>query len=80
MTASIRIKADDARRLKNDTAFTSFLQEVRDDQVRVFMTSGASDVEAREEAYGIVRALEQIEMKLDAAMTAETFLDRKEGK
>lgn len=80
MTTNIRIKADDARRLKSDTAFTSFLQEVRDDQVRVFMTSGASDVEAREEAHGIVRALEQIEMKLDAAMTAETFLDRKKGK
>lgn len=80
MTTDIRIKADEARRLRNDTAFSTFVQEVRDDQVRVFMTSGASDVEAREEAHGIVRALEQIEMKLDAAMTAEAFLDRKKGK
>ena len=80
LTANIRIQADEARRLKSDTAFTSFLQEVRDDQVMVFTTSGASDVEAREAAHGIVRALEKIEMKLDAAITAETFLDRKEGK
>jgi hypothetical protein len=80
MTTDIRIKADEARRLKNDSAFSAFLQEVRDDQVTVFMTSGASDVEAREEAHGIVRALEQIEMKLDAAITAEAFLDRKKGK
>lgn len=80
MTTDIRIKADEARRLRNDTAFSTFVQAVRDDQVRVFMTSGASDVEAREEAHGIVRALEQIEMKLDAAMTAEAFLDRKKGK
>ena len=80
MTADIRIKADEARRLRNDTAFSNFVQEVRDDQVRVFMTREASDVEAREEAHGIVRALEQIEMKLDAAMTAEAFLDRKKGK
>ena len=80
MTTDIRIKADEARRLRHDTAFSNFLQEVRDDQVRVFMTSGASDVEAREEAHGIVRALEQIEMKLDAASTAEAFLDRKKGK
>ena len=80
MTTEIRIKADEARRLKGDTAFSTFLQEVREDQVMVFMTSGASDVEVREEAHGIVRALEQIEIKLDAAITAEAFLDRKKGK
>jgi ribosomal protein S9 len=56
------------------------VQEVRDDQIRVFTTSGASDVEAREAAHGIIRALNQIETKLDAAITAETFLDRKQRK
>ena len=80
MSADIRIKADEARRLKADTAFMSFVQEVRDDQIKVFTTSVASDVEAREAAHGIIRALNQIEMKLDAAITAETFLDRKQRK
>ena len=80
MTADIRIKADEARRLRADTAFLTFMQGVRDDQIRVFTDSVASDVEAREEAHAIMRALNQIEMNLDAALTAETFLDRKEGK
>ena len=80
MTTEIRIKADEARRLKADTAFMSFVQEVRDDQIKVFTDSGASDVEAREAAHGIILALNQIEMKLDAAITAETFLDRRQRK
>ena len=80
MSTEIRIKADEARRLKADTAFLSFVQGVRDDQIKVFTDSVASDVEAREAAHGIIRALNQIEMKLDAAITAETFLDRKQRK
>mgnify|MGYP007057084996 CR=1 FL=1 len=80
MRTEIRIKADEARRLKNDSAFSAFMQDVRDDQIKVFTTSTASDVEAREAAHGIIRALNQIEMKLEAAMTAETFLDRKQRK
>ena len=80
MTTEIRIKADEARRLKADTAFMSFVQGVRDDQVKVFTDSAASDVEAREAAHGIICALKQIEMKLDAAITAETFLDRRQRK
>lgn len=80
MSTEIRIKADEARRLKADTAFLSFVQGVRDDQIKVFTDSVASDVEAREEAHAIMRALNLIEMKLDAALTAETFLDRKQRK
>tara|TARA_R110000787_G_scaffold12816_2_gene41011 strand:- start:176 stop:418 length:243 start_codon:yes stop_codon:yes gene_type:complete len=80
VTTEIRIKADEARRLKADTAFMSFVQEVRDDQIKVFTDSVASDVEAREAAHGIILALNQIEMKLDAAVTAETFLDRRQRK
>jgi len=80
VTTEIRIKADEARRLKSDSAFMSFVQEVRDDQIKVFTTSAASDVEAREAAHGIILALNQIEMKLNAATTAETFLDRKQRK
>ena len=80
MTTETRIKADEARRLKADSAFSAFVQDVRDEQMRLFANSGAADVAAREEAHGIIRALNQIEMKLDAAITAETFLDRKQRK
>ena len=80
MTTEIRIEADEARRLKNDTAFKQFMQSVRENQMQVFASSGAADVAAREEAHAIMRALNQIEIKLDAAIQAEKFLDRKQRK
>ena len=66
--------------MKSDSAFSAFVQDVRDEQMRLFANSGAADVAVREEAHAIMRALNQIEMKLDAAVTAETFLDRKQRK
>jgi len=80
MTTEIRIKADEARRLKSDSAFSAFVKEVRDDQIKVFTSSGVADVAAREEAHAILRALNMIEVRLDAATTAETLLDRKQRK
>jgi len=73
---SIRIQADEAKRLKNDTAFQQFVQDVRDVQISIFANSTASEVEQREEAHAIMRALNQIEMQLDAAIAAERMLDR----
>ena len=78
MTTEVRIAADDAERLKNDTAFTQFVEDVRNEQIRLFTTSDAQDVEQREEAHAILRALNKIEVQLDAAIAAKTLLDRKE--
>ena len=80
MTTEIRIEADEARRLKNDTAFKQFMQSVRENQMQVFASSEAADVAAREEAHAMIRALNQIEVTLDAALAAETLLDRKQRK
>ena len=73
---SIRIQADEAKRLKNDTAFQQFVQDVRDVQIGIFTNTTAQEVEQREEAHAIMRALNQIEMQLDAAIAAERMLDR----
>ena len=78
MTTEIRIAADDAERLKNDTAFMQFVKDVRNEQIRLFTTSAAQDVEQREEAHAILRALNKIEGQLDAVIAAKTLLDRKE--
>lgn len=78
MTTEIRIQAQEARRLKNDTAFQQFLQDVRDLQISIFTNSTAQDIEVREEAHAVLRALTQIEMQLDAAIGAEAILDRKQ--
>jgi len=80
MTTEIRITADEAKRLKNDTAFKLFVQSVRDDQMRIFADSSASDVDVREDAHAILRAVNQIEITLDAALAAEVILDRKQRK
>jgi hypothetical protein len=80
MTTEIRINADEAKRLKNDTAFKNFMQQVRDDQMRLFADSSASDVDVREDAHAILRAVNQIEIKLDASIQAEIILDRKQRK
>ena len=80
MTTEIRITADEAKRLKNDTAFKQFMQSVRDDQMRLFADSSASDVDVREDAHAILRAVNQIEITLDAALAAEVILDRKQRK
>jgi hypothetical protein len=74
---SIRLQADDAKRLKNDTAFQQFVQDVRDVQISIFTNTTAQEIEQREEAHAIMRALNQIEMQLDAAIAAERMLDRK---
>tara|TARA_B100000902_G_scaffold212391_1_gene201968 strand:- start:285 stop:521 length:237 start_codon:yes stop_codon:yes gene_type:complete len=78
LITDIRIQADDAKRLKNDTAFMQFVEDVRNEQIRLFTTSAAQDVEQREEAHAILRALNKIEVQLDAAIAAKTLLDRKE--
>ena len=78
MTIDTRIKSEDAKRLKNDTAFSDFIEDVRNEQIRLFTTSGAQDIEVREEAHAVLRALTKIEVELDAAIMAETLLDRKQ--
>ena len=77
MSTDIRIQAEEAKRLKNDTAFKQFVQGVREDQMRIFANSAAQEIEQREEAHAILRALNLIEVNLDAALAAETLLDRK---
>ena len=74
--SDIRIQAEEAKRLKNDTAFMQFVQDVRDVQISIFSNSAANEVEQREEAHAILRALNQIEVQLDAAIAAERILDR----
>ena len=73
---SIRLQAEEAKRLKNDTAFQQFVQDVRDVQISIFTNTTAQEIEQREEAHAIMRALNQIEMQLDAAIAAERMLDR----
>jgi hypothetical protein len=77
MTTEIRITAEEAKRLKADTAFVLFCNKVREDQLRIFADSSVEDVSIREQAHAIIRALKLIEGQLDAAVSAGRLLDRK---
>ena len=50
----------EAKRLKADTSFMKVLAEVRERQSDVFVNSAAHEVERREDAHAIVRALHEI--------------------
>jgi len=80
MSTSVRVKADDAKRLKSDTAFMQFFEEVRQAQMSIFANSTKEQSEVREEAHAILRALNTVEVHLDAVIAAETLLDRKQRK
>jgi hypothetical protein len=71
------INANEARRLRDDTAFLQFVAAVRQKQINHFLSSGSNDVEIREDAHAMVRALNLIEAELDAAEAAELLENRK---
>ena len=70
-----QLTAEEAKRLKADTSFQKCLREVREAQKNVFANSAAHEVEKREDAHAIIRALTAIEVNLDAAIAAETLLE-----
>lgn len=78
--SDVRIKADDAKRLKNDTAFMQFFEEVRQAQMSIFANTTKEQSEVREEAHAILRSLNAVEVYLDAVIAAETLLDHKQRK
>lgn len=76
MSVNVMINANEARRLRDDTAFLQFMAAVRQSQINRFLSSGSDDVEIREDAHAIVRALNLIEAELDAAEAAELLENR----
>ena len=76
MSTVVRIQSEEAKRLKKDTAFMTFCNEVRENQLITFATSSAAEIEQREDAHAIMRALNLIEAQLDAAIGDEVMLNR----
>lgn len=70
-------RASDAKRLREDEAFISFVQEVRDAQIVVFLNP-ASSSEDREVAHQMVQAINQIELRLKSAEDALRFEQQKD--
>lgn len=70
----IEIRAARSKALLNNDHFVDTLKDLRERQKDVFANSAPSDVEGREEAHAILRALNAIEYMLKADVDAVTLL------
>ena len=75
--AAIELKAKKSKSLLEDERFLEVLQDLRKTQFEVFANSSASEVEKREDAHAILRALTEIERLLNANVDAVTLLAKK---
>jgi hypothetical protein len=73
--SEIKEKAARYRNLMRDETFQELLNETREKLVDVFLTPSAS-IETINEAHTIVRALNEIENTLNAALDAEAVYDK----
>ena len=73
--SEIKEKAARYRNLMRDETFQELLNETREKLVDVFLTPSAS-IETIEEAHTIVRAINEIENTLNAALDAEAVYDK----
>lgn len=62
----IKTKAARNHRLLADEAFQDAIEEVRQAQMKAFANSGPDDIEVREEAHAILRALSKLILALEA--------------
>jgi hypothetical protein len=73
--SEIKEKAARYRNLMRDETFQELLNETREKLVDVFLTPSAT-IETINEAHTIVRALNEIENTLNAALDAEAVYDK----
>ena len=67
-----------ARNLLNSDEFQGIMKDLRENQMRLMANTSASEVEKREDAHAIYRALNEIEYLLQADINAEKLIERKE--
>ena len=66
-----------ARNLLNNDEFQGIIKDLRENQLRLIANTSASEVEKREDAHAIYRALNEIECLLRADVDAEKLMERK---
>ena len=76
----IKLEAGNCQALQKDSTFCAIIAKVRQDQVNLFSTSAKADIEVREEAHAILRALNKIEQALESVITDEAMRNRKHKK
>ena len=75
--AAIELKAKKSKSLLEDERFIETVEDLRKMQLSVFASSSAPEVEKREDAHAILRALTEIERLLNANVDAVTLIAKK---
>ncbi|BAQ90112.1 hypothetical protein [uncultured Mediterranean phage uvMED] len=73
----IEQSAKRSKSLLENEWFKETIKNLRDTQLRIFANSSAPEVEQREDAHAILRALNAIEYSLQADVDAMTLIERK---
>ena len=76
---NIKDRAAHVKRLKQDEAFNTLLEEIRVDAANVFLNPHSSEQD-REEAHHIVRALAKIEDRMAVILTDEAMFDKQQSR
>lgn len=77
MALDYKQRAQRARRLLANEDFKAVLEDLRERQKDTFAMSGAGDVDKREDAHAILRAINEIGYLLRADVDAEVLIDKK---
>ena len=72
----IEQRAKRSKSLLENEWFQETMKNLRDTQMSIFANSSASEVEKREDAHAILRALNEIEYLLQADINAEVFIEK----
>ena len=73
----IEQRAKRSKSLLENEWFVETIKDLRDTQLRTFADSSAQEVEKREDAHAILRALNAIERSQQADVDAVTLIQRK---
>ena len=71
------ILKEQAKNLLSNETFLEVFVSLRTNQCNVFLHSKADEVEKREEAHALLRALNEIENVLQRAITDQDFRDKR---
>ena len=74
---NIKDRAAHVKRLQQDEAFNTLVNEIREDAANVFLNPHSSQQD-REEAHHIVRALAKIEDRMAVILTDEAMFDKQQ--
>ena len=72
----IKQRAANARSLLANESFKQVLEEIKNDQIKVFLNTGSTTADI-EEAHAVVSAIQKIEHHLQSSINDEKIFDKK---